>query len=195
MNEVKLCECGCGLPAPISPSTWAAMGYVKGQPRRFRKNHRKGVNQWAKMTLAERFWPRVNKDGPIPSHCPELGPCWVWTGGGDRYGNIRVDGRTRMTHQVAWLLETGTWPKLNVLHKCDNGFCVRFTHLFEGTHQDNMNDREAKGRGKAKGIPPMTCVHGVVGKRKCKVCHREYERERQRKKRLEALVALPDERQ
>jgi hypothetical protein len=39
MEEVKLCECGCGQPAPISPRTWKRRGYIKGQPRKFIKNH------------------------------------------------------------------------------------------------------------------------------------------------------------
>lgn len=26
------------------------------------------------------FWPKVDLNGPIPEHRPELGPCWVWTG-------------------------------------------------------------------------------------------------------------------
>ena len=28
-------------------------------------------------TVAERFWTKVNKNGPIPPHCHELGPCWT----------------------------------------------------------------------------------------------------------------------
>lgn len=36
---VKLCECGCGLPAPIAPQTNRKMGWIKGQPTRFRKGH------------------------------------------------------------------------------------------------------------------------------------------------------------
>jgi hypothetical protein len=28
--------------------------------------------------IIERFWAKVNKDGPIPEHCSELGKCWVW---------------------------------------------------------------------------------------------------------------------
>ena len=28
-------------------------------------------------TLAERFWAKVNKDGPVPEHRPDLGPCWI----------------------------------------------------------------------------------------------------------------------
>jgi hypothetical protein len=35
---VKLCECGCGERAPISPSN-SAHGYVKGAPRRFVNGH------------------------------------------------------------------------------------------------------------------------------------------------------------
>jgi DNA-binding MarR family transcriptional regulator len=37
-----------------------------------------------------------------------------------------------------------------MLHICDNTFCVRFSHLFEGTQQDNINDMLAKGRAADK---------------------------------------------
>lgn len=36
---VKLCECGCGEPAPISVRTNRRQGQVKGQPQRFIHNH------------------------------------------------------------------------------------------------------------------------------------------------------------
>lgn len=36
---VHLCECGCGLPAPISPKTSKHHGWVKGQPKRFISGH------------------------------------------------------------------------------------------------------------------------------------------------------------
>jgi hypothetical protein len=29
----------------------------------------------------ERFWSKVDRNGPVPEHRPELGPCWVWTAG------------------------------------------------------------------------------------------------------------------
>lgn len=38
--EVKLCECGCGLPAPIAKGTDATRGAVRGQPQRFIRGHR-----------------------------------------------------------------------------------------------------------------------------------------------------------
>lgn len=36
---MKLCECGCGLPAPLATQNHAKKGYVKGQPLRFVKGH------------------------------------------------------------------------------------------------------------------------------------------------------------
>jgi hypothetical protein len=45
-NPVKLCECGCGQPAPISGVTDRRKGWVKGKPRRFIHGHntrRQGV--------------------------------------------------------------------------------------------------------------------------------------------------------
>lgn len=36
---MKLCECGCGQPAPIANHTRRALGHVKGQPIRFIRGH------------------------------------------------------------------------------------------------------------------------------------------------------------
>jgi hypothetical protein len=98
-------------------------------------------------SLAERFWKRVNKRGPIIK--TRLGRCWLWTGSSKngRYGNLWFDGKLVLTHRIAWFLETGKWPEPFSLHKCDNTLCVRFTHLFEGTQKDNAEDRDRKGRG------------------------------------------------
>lgn len=97
-------------------------------------------------TLAQRFWSKVNKNGPVLHR--ELGPCWVWTGCQDGRGRgaIWVETEKTKAPRVAWYLETGKWPNPNALHKCDNGLCVRFSHLFEGTQKDNMMDAALKGR-------------------------------------------------
>jgi len=36
---MKLCECGCGSPAPIARQSGSLRGYVKGQPTRFVLGH------------------------------------------------------------------------------------------------------------------------------------------------------------
>ncbi len=38
-KQIKLCECGCGQPAPIAKKTITAKGYKKGEPRRFILGH------------------------------------------------------------------------------------------------------------------------------------------------------------
>jgi hypothetical protein len=103
-------------------------------------------------SLADRFWPKVGKDGPVPAHQPELGPCWVWTKAVDRRGYGRLgagghDGGALAAHRVSWELAHGRIPDgLWVLHHCDNPPCVRPSHLFLGVHIDNVEDATQKGR-------------------------------------------------
>lgn len=99
--------------------------------------------------LAVRFWRMVDKNGPIPQHCPELGPCWIWTGA--RYGDYgRMLGLNRnhrvAAHRVAFFLQYGRWPVPCALHRCDNRECVRWSHIYEGTYAENMQDMFRKGR-------------------------------------------------
>lgn len=42
--RIKLCECGCGKPAPISKENRSRRGYIKGQPVRFICGHSSRVN-------------------------------------------------------------------------------------------------------------------------------------------------------
>lgn len=44
-DSIKLCECGCGLPAPIAQYSNAARGYVRGKPRRFIAGHNARVSR------------------------------------------------------------------------------------------------------------------------------------------------------
>jgi hypothetical protein len=108
---------------------------------------------YAARPVAERFWEKVSKDGPVPVGRPELGPCWLWTGGINRqrggYGMFALrKGVIRRSHRIAWELASdrpvpdGLW----VLHHCDNPPCVRPGHLFLGTPKDNTADMTAKDR-------------------------------------------------
>jgi hypothetical protein len=102
----------------------------------------------SKPTTLERFWAKVNKDGPIPKHNPALGPCWIWTAArtGNGYGAYWLSGKLSSAHRISWFIGHGRWPEPNALHRCDNKSCVRLGHLFEGTAADNVHDMDAKGR-------------------------------------------------
>ena len=65
-----------------------------------------------------RFWSKVDKNGPVPAHCPELGPCWVWTGEKRKgYGRLKIDGHARTAHVEAWKQWRGPVPEGHgVLH-------------------------------------------------------------------------------
>lgn len=87
--------------------------------------------------------------------------CWTWEGRKHRqgYGLFFYNGKTRYAHRVSYELYIGEIPKGEgfhgtcVLHKCDNTSCVNPSHLFLGTHKDNMIDKELKGRGGQTGHP------------------------------------------
>ncbi len=100
--------------------------------------------------FAGRFWSKVNKDGPVPAHCPELGPCWEWLAYRNPagYGEVgrREPRRVELCHRVSWELANGAAGASCVLHRCDNPACVNPGHLFLGTRTDNAIDKVAKGR-------------------------------------------------
>ncbi|WP_078462271.1 HNH endonuclease signature motif containing protein [Sphingomonas sp. NIC1] len=56
---------------------------------------------------------------------------------------------TRSAHRIAWAIHHDREPApLLVRHACDNPACCNPAHLLLGTHQDNMDDKTARGRGR-----------------------------------------------
>ena len=144
-SSTRLCSIeGCGRPL-------LCKGYCGSHYQLWKRNGDPLVRQHRRFIRGNpeaTFWLYVNKSGPVPALHPELGPCWVWTGRTIRgYGQMRWHRTIRYTHIISWFLSHhGEWPTEDTLHRCDNPACVNPGHLFLGTHQDNMRDRNSKGR-------------------------------------------------
>lgn len=96
-----------------------------------------------KSSYLDRFFKKIEKTKS----------CWIWKGGLDKdgYGQFNfkennINNHVR-SHRFSYFLHKGEIPiNMNILHKCDNPKCVNPDHLFIGTTQDNVNDRQRKGR-------------------------------------------------
>lgn len=134
---MKLCECGCGRAAPISPYTNRRLGYVKGQPRRFISGHN--------------AWGRKKSNRYLVEDRGYVTPCWVWqlsiTPNG--YGqHAKPGGRgTTSAHRVYYEQERGPVPAgLDLDHLCRVRACVNPDHLEPVTRSENL--RRGLGNGK-----------------------------------------------
>lgn len=100
------------------------------------------------------FWLRVDVRRPDE--------CWRWTGYTDPggYGRTYYKGALHLAHRLAYLLRHGLIPEGKcVLHDCPSGdlpTCCNPQHLWIGTQQDNVADRDCKGRRP----PPLGIING-----------------------------------
>ena len=75
--------------------------------------------------------------------------CWIWTAGcgSHGYGVMWDKGKDILTHRFSYEHFVGNIPNgLHCLHKCDIHSCCNPSHLFLGTHAENMIDMGKKGK-------------------------------------------------
>ena len=82
----------------------------------------------------ERFWDKVEKEGPYMPNT--LTRCWVWQRADDGYYgefHTAVDGKptTKSAHVVAWQYCGGPRPtrQFPLHHICENKLCVNPEHM------------------------------------------------------------------
>jgi hypothetical protein len=132
-------------------------------------------------TIAERFWPKVNKDGPVPEYASHLGPCWLWTAklsnGG--YGQFNVGNiKLRYAHCVAYELLIGPILEgLDLDHLCRVRHCVNPAHLEPVTRRENCRRGEVGQYNVRKTHCPRGHPYDETntyrdknGKRYCRAC-------------------------
>jgi hypothetical protein len=103
--------------------------------------------------------PVPRKDQPLGVRIREVGwtvtesGCWEWKGkrNDQDYGifNARRLGlEGARAHRVVYVAQTGNElpDDMELCHRCDNPPCVNPSHMFIGTHADNMTDMTIKGR-------------------------------------------------
>jgi hypothetical protein len=119
----------------------------------------------------QRFWEKVDKDGPTHPYRSELGPCWVWAASGqDGYGRIGLNGVLKLAHRVSYEIANGP-TALCVLHSCDNRPCCNPAHLRAGTQAENARDmfdrkRVERLRGEAHPRSKLTAAQVADLRRK-----------------------------
>lgn len=136
-----------------------------------------------RQDTVDRFWAKVDRNGPVPAYRPDLGSCWIWTGAISQngYGSAWHPDRARVVsaHRMAYEIVYGSVrPKSHIDHLCRVVACVNPTHLEEVTPSQNAK----------RGIFPNSlkthCLRGhplagdnvyvipSTGSRQCRACVR-----------------------
>ena len=100
---------------------------------------------WKDLSFLKRFWAKVSVRGPDQ--------CWPWSAGksDQGYGQISRGKREEglvYAHVASWMIANhkAVPSDQEIMHACDNRWCVNPKCLSPGTRKDNMQDARRKGR-------------------------------------------------
>lgn len=169
----------CVIDDCSSPS--AARGWCRKHYYRWKKHGDPLAWNPRRQSIDERFWSKVDKDGPVPDYAPHLGQCWIWTDSPNRgYGRLFIAKRPRQAHRLSYEMTIGPIAEgMDLDHLCRVTVCVNPAHLEPVTHQINILRGEAPPAHAArkltcpKGHPydlSNTWVSPSTGWRVCRTC-------------------------
>ena len=121
-----------------------------------------------------------------PECASQLGPCLEWSGSLNTsgYPSFKLARRTRLVARWLWERTYGPLEALELDHLCRNPRCLRFSHLEPVTHLENVRRGRAGWNSRAKTHCPRghsfdpANTHVYLGRRVCRACKREKQRER-----------------
>lgn len=179
---------GCDRLA--GPVTKGSRGYCGMHYSRIRRSGDPGeaAPRLIRGTPEERFWSKVNVNGPVPASRPELGPCWLWKGFIHKgYGQYAITAPLLVrAHRFAYELLVGPIPQgLHLDHLCRVRSCVNPAHLEPVTCKENLLRGDTFN---ARNVAKTHCLNGheytdentyltASGGRCCRLCGREYQRQ------------------
>lgn len=145
----------------------------------------------------ERFLIKVDKNGAVSKHRPDLGRCWIWKpqAGLGGYGSFYLNGKGTPSHRASYTLLTGPIPAgLVIDHLCRVRNCVNPAHLEAVATAENTRRAKAWMAGAEHQRSKTHCPYGHPysgdnlhiakdGKRVCVECSRRYSREARERKR------------
>ena len=122
-NPSGICQCGCGLPAPIATMTNEKAGHIAGKPVKFIRGHVGYLKVRTEITPNQ--WREENRGYKTL--------CRIWNGppqGPAGYCRVILNGRQLLAHRAMYEQEIGPIPGgLDLDHLCRQPSCVNPSHL------------------------------------------------------------------